>query len=164
MDLLNSYLVYSIECQLIISWKTLIGLLLYITALIYPSFVFIHFIPLKLFLVASISSLEQNLKRLLQSKPNGIFATRLRPEYKQIFNEDLPSDVKQIIQEHFSNFIQIERWEFENYFWWREIIVTTFLHYIILYIIGETFPDFRGKFYLLLATSLLFKCFAFLTI
>eukprot|EP00111_Clytia_hemisphaerica_P003797 TCONS_00010896-protein len=61
--------------------------------------------PLK---VTSIASLEQNLKKLLQGKPNGLFATRLRPEYKQKFNEDLPADIKQTIQQSLSHFIQID--------------------------------------------------------
>jgi len=47
---------------------------------------------------------------LLQNKPNGIFATRLRPEYIKMFGEELPSNIKQIIMERFHHEIDIERY------------------------------------------------------
>ena len=54
--------------------------------------------------------LERNLKSLLVGKKNGIFATRLRPEYAKMFGKDLPDDLKSIVLSKFSHFIEIQRY------------------------------------------------------
>lgn len=50
------------------------------------------------------------MQKLLKSKQNGLWATRLRPEFKNMFGELLPDDIQNIIQEHFLSFIKVDRY------------------------------------------------------
>lgn len=57
-----------------------------------------------------LKALEKKLQKLLKSKQNGLWATRLRPEFKNMFGELLPDDIQNIIQEHFLSFIKVDRY------------------------------------------------------
>ena len=56
-----------------------------------------------------LARLESRFRTLLERRPNGLWATRLRTEYKDLFKEDLYPNIRQIIQDHFLHFIRIDR-------------------------------------------------------
>lgn len=64
---------------------------------------------IQIFIYVELQSLAQKLKDLLQQRPNGLYATRLRPEYNHAYNEELPTNIRSIIMQDFLNFIKIER-------------------------------------------------------
>ena len=69
------------------------------------------------FFLVNLVALERNLKKLLKGKQNGIFATRLRPEYVKMFGENLPDDLKSIVINKFNHFIEIQRYiYFETFY------------------------------------------------
>lgn len=55
-----------------------------------------------------IGSLERKLKDLLCKRPNGLWLTRLKPEFKTHYNEDLQFDMKAVIEKYFLNFVDIQ--------------------------------------------------------
>ena len=54
-----------------------------------------------------INTMGQRLRHLLSDKPNGLWATRLQPEYKRKYKDTLPDDFREIIKEHYA-FVRID--------------------------------------------------------
>ncbi|XP_070535127.1 tudor domain-containing protein 7-like [Ptychodera flava] len=55
-------------------------------------------------------SLAQNVKELMQSKPNGLWSTRFRFEYKNKFSEDPPQDILEKMQD-WKDVVSMERFQ-----------------------------------------------------
>lgn len=57
---------------------------------------------------SALLKLEKQIRELLKTKENGLWATRILPEFKKMFGETLPEDIRDIIHENFQAFIKFE--------------------------------------------------------